>query len=120
VTASNHDPKEAVSEGELRQDLLYRLNVFPVHLPPLRVRADDVIGPGMLPGPAPSLAVASPTASALQVRAGSSIAEAERRLILATPEELDGDKKRTAKTLGISVKTLCDWLDVYEAADAGP
>ena len=47
MTASNRDPKEAVSEDALRQDLLYRRNVFPVHLLPLRARADDVIGPEM-------------------------------------------------------------------------
>jgi len=170
VTASNRDLKEAVGDGALREDLLYRLNVFPIHLPPLREReqdvellaqhfldvlnqregtakrlgdravrrlyelawpgnvrelrnaieraailADGVIEPEFLPEPDPSRVVV-PTGTTLAVRVGSSIAEAERRLILATLEELEGDKKRAAQVLGISLKTLYNRLNVYDAA----
>ena len=172
VAASNRDPQEAVEEGTLRDDLLYRLNVFPIHLPVLRERGDDVellaryfldgvnereksakrlseaalrrlrelswpgnvrelknvveraailaddeIAPEMLPEPDPDRPpeASSTSEATLQVRVGSSIADVERRLILATLDELDGDKKKSASVLGISLKTLYNRLNVYEA-----
>lgn len=43
IATSNRDLLSYVEKGDFRQDLYYRLNVFPVHVPPLRERADDVL-----------------------------------------------------------------------------
>ena len=43
VCATNRAPLEAVRSGHFREDLYYRLYVVPIHMPPLRDRADDVI-----------------------------------------------------------------------------
>lgn len=44
VVSATHRPlAEMVRDGSFRQDLFYRLNIFPIHLPPLRERRDDIV-----------------------------------------------------------------------------
>jgi Nif-specific regulatory protein len=43
VTATNRDLEKLIEQGEFRQDLYYRLNVFPIHVPPLRERKSDIL-----------------------------------------------------------------------------
>jgi transcriptional regulator with GAF, ATPase, and Fis domain len=43
VAATNRDLEDAMANGSFRADLFYRLNIFPIHMPPLRERKDDIL-----------------------------------------------------------------------------
>ena len=56
----------------------------------------------------------SNNSSQLAFAPGTSLAEVERKLILATLQHFTGDKKRTAEALGMSLKTLYNRLKAYK------
>jgi two-component system, NtrC family, response regulator HydG len=165
LAASNYPIDEAVPAGKLREDLLYRLNVIQIALPPLRARGDDVVliaehflaeqnaaagtarrfsdkGRARLlahswPGNVrelknvieraalltdgdldvdlvPARGGNGPAGTAVvETAIGSTLADAERHLILATLEREGGDKKKTASILGIGLNTLYNRLREY-------
>ena len=193
LAATNRSPEQAVASGKLREDLFYRLNVFPIELPPLRDRLSDVpllarhfltafgaqqgqakqfsaaaldrLSRHRWPGNVrelrnavqrayvmsagglideeclPDMAFAVAPAAVAAARAaespprdavpaqmtddsitlpiGTSLAQCERALILATLRAYHHHKERTAAALGISLKTLYNRLKEYAGDSTG-
>ncbi len=177
LAATNKVPEEAVARGELRNDLYYRLNVFNIHMPPLRDHKEDVpelvqsllaemcakhgrkvatISEPVLtafknyswPGNVremrntleravivcdtnvietrhlpPDFGRTLPRASSddgdgVRLDVGTTVGEAEKKLIVKTLESTGNNKTRAAEILGISLKTLHNKLKEYGAASA--
>lgn len=90
------------------------------------ILSDNVIEPDHLPVELPETAeaaldatpgVAAGGGASIPVRVGGTIAEAEKRLIMATLEKVDGNRTQAAEILGVSVKTLYNRLKAYEEED---
>ena len=73
---------------------------------------------GRMPEPQAEAKSDSTASGTFTVRVGSTIADVERRLILATLREYQEDKPKSANVLGISLKTLYNRLNQYQAPDA--
>jgi DNA-binding NtrC family response regulator len=84
------------------------------------VLADSQIAPEHLPSEVRSGAPPAEDGDTVVVRVGTPLADAERRIILATLASLSGNKTRTAEVLGISLKTLYARLSEYRAQEHEP
>jgi DNA-binding NtrC family response regulator len=168
IAATNREPQEAVRDGRLREDLMYRLAVFPIAVPALRDRDGDaellaehflqqlndtekmrksfsqqaitVIRSYRWPGNVRELKNAvqrayilsdelididflgtngdAPVGECLRVPVGTPLAEIERQAIHSTLDLCEGNKRRCAEMLGVSLKTLYNRLAEYQSAPA--
>jgi DNA-binding NtrC family response regulator len=165
IAATNRDPMQAMRDGRLREDLMYRLAVFPIDVPPLRDRDGDaellaehflrelneaegtrkslsrhavaairsyrwpgnvrelknvvhrafIMSDDVVDLELPGADEAAPAGACFQVQVGTPLAEIERLAIHSTLELCEGNKRRCAEMLGVSLKTLYNRLAGYQS-----
>jgi DNA-binding NtrC family response regulator len=172
IATSNRDLKEEIRKGRFRKDLFYRLNVVPIHMPPLREKREDtpILAQHFLkkynaenncnkegfsqkvyelfmeydwPGNVRELenfierAVVTAKGKILtprdfprelsfgkiemptdEIKVGTTVHEAERKLILKTLKAQNGNRTKAAEILGITTRTLRNKLNEYGVKDA--
>ena len=91
IAASNRDLKKDAEEGRFRQDFYYRLNVFPIEVPPLRERKEDI---PMLAAHFLQAGGPAPAAAAAQVHRGPCPAAPELRLARQRPGAAERHRAR--------------------------
>jgi DNA-binding NtrC family response regulator len=103
IAATNRDLKKGIAEGRFRDDLYYRLNVFPIDLPPLRDRREDITPL--------ALHFASTAGTELGVRCHGVSLEA---LDVLTRYDWPGNIRELANVIERAV-LLCDTMEVLPA-----
>lgn len=101
LATSGRDLEQAVAEGRFREDLFYRLNVFPV----------------AVPAPAESAGAGSVPAAGADEEAFPPLDEVEKRHILRALERTSDNRTQAAELLGISIRTLRNKLNLYRGRD---